>query len=87
MCKEQFSKSKAKGKIQKKEQSKGFELKWIPVHTKIPSNILSDNLRVVVSDVFKFFILRRCIDNYRYVKHQLWNIGNFIVLKLSGQPI
>lgn len=87
MCKEQFLKSKAKGKIQKKEQSKGFELKWIPVHTKIPSNILSDNFRVVVSDVFKFFILRRCIDNYRYVKHQLWNIGNFIVLKLSGQPI
>lgn len=66
MCKEQFSKSKAKGKIQKKEQSKGFELKWIPVHTKISSNILSDNLRVVVSDVFKFSILRRCIDNYRY---------------------
>lgn len=27
----------------KQEQSKRFELKWIPVHSKIPSNTLSDN--------------------------------------------
>lgn len=27
----------------KQEQSKRFELKWIPVHSKIPSNTLSDD--------------------------------------------